>query len=408
MTAKIETIEARAPAPSEYYRWVVLFIAWLSFLFSFMDRLTWANVAVSAGQSLGLSVAQLGVFVTAFYVGYVICNAVGGVMSDIVGGRATLTISMLALGASTFLFGFTSSLTMGITLQAVMGLAAGADYASCVKLIVNWFDRSSRGRAMGLLLVASSLGVTATNAIVPTLAAWVGWRGVYQALGIATVLVGVIAYALLRDRPSDHPAIAAKAPPIGPLLRDRNVLLLTLTGFGAFWGTWGFAFWANALMIRGHGLTAVEAGLVMSLAGIAAMIGKPLIGLLADWLGGKEKWLTIGTLALFAAMLLVFGTLHDRLAFQIAAPLLGFGAFVYSPLLAVMVADVAGAALAGSATGLTASVWQLGSAIVPVVVGVIFQATGSFMAAFATLAAGPALAILCLLFLKLGKRTQDA
>jgi predicted MFS family arabinose efflux permease len=158
-------------------------------------------------------------------------------------------------------------------------------------------------------------------------------------------------------------------------------------------------------MIRGHGLTAVEAGLVMSLAGIAAMIGKPLIGLLADWLGGNEKWLTIGTLTLFAVMLLVFGTLHDRLAFQIAAPLLGFGAFVYSPLLAVMVADVAGTASAGSATGLTASVWQLGSTIVPVAVGVIFQATGSFMAAFATLAAGPALAILCLLFLKLRERT---
>src|SRR5581483_6293194 len=124
---------------------------------------------------------------------------------------------------STFLFGYTSSLTMGIALQAAMGLAAGADYASCIKLIVNWFDRSSRGRAMGLLLVASSLGVTATNAIVPTLAAWAGWRGVYQALGIATVLVGVIAYALLRDRSSDQPVVATKAPPIWPLLRDRNV-----------------------------------------------------------------------------------------------------------------------------------------------------------------------------------------
>ena len=50
MTAKIETAEARAPAASEYYRWVVLLIAWLSFLFSFMDRLTWANVAVSAAR----------------------------------------------------------------------------------------------------------------------------------------------------------------------------------------------------------------------------------------------------------------------------------------------------------------------------------------------------------------------
>lgn len=29
------------------YRWVILFIAWLSFLLSFIDRLTWANVARS-------------------------------------------------------------------------------------------------------------------------------------------------------------------------------------------------------------------------------------------------------------------------------------------------------------------------------------------------------------------------
>jgi sugar phosphate permease len=315
------------------YRWIVLLIAWLSFLFSFIDRLTWANVAVAAGQSLGLSLAQLGVFVTAFYVGYVICNAVGGIASDRVGGRLTLTISMLLLGVCTFLFGFTTSLLMGVILQAFMGLAAGADYASCVKLIVNWFDRGSRGRAMGLLLVASSLGVTVTNATVPTLAASFGWRGVYHALGIATILISIAAYTVLRDRPAGQPTPSAKTPPIVPLLRQRNIILIALTGFGAFWGTWGFTFWANALMIRGYGLSAVEAGLVMSLVGITAMLGKPLIGLLSDWLGGREKWLTIGTLSLFAIMLLVFGLLDNKLAFQLAAPLLGLGAFVYSPLL---------------------------------------------------------------------------
>jgi sugar phosphate permease len=402
---KTEILHAPATAASDHYRWMVLLIAWLSFLFSFIDRLTWANVAVEAGQSLGMSVAQLGVFVTAFYVGYVICNALGGITSDRIGGRATLTLSMLSLGVSTFVFGFTTSLATGIPLQAIMGFAAGADYASCIRLIVNWFDRGSRGRAMGLLLVASSLGVTVTNATVPTLAAAIGWRGVYHALGLATVLIGVIAYALLRDRPAGQP-IAAKTPPIGSLLRDRNIILLSLAGFAAFWGTWGFTFWANALMIRGHGLSAVEAGLVMSIAGIAAVIGKPLIGWLSDWLGGREKWLTIGTLSLFAIMLLVFGTLHDRLAFEIAAPLLGFGAFVYSPLLAVMVADAAGAALAGSASGLAAGFWQLGSMIVPVTVGLVFQSTGSFMAALATLAAGPALAAVCMLFVTQNKASE--
>jgi hypothetical protein len=50
-------------------------------------------------------------------------------------------------------------------------------------------------------------------------------------------------------------------------------------------------------------------------------------------------------------MLLLFGTLTNKTAFQFAAPLLGIGVFVYSPLLAVMVAEAAGPALAGSATG---------------------------------------------------------
>jgi sugar phosphate permease len=381
-----------------HYRWVVLFVAWLSFLISFVDRLTWATIAASAGASLGLSVAQLGVFVTAFYVGYLVCNALGGIASDRIGGRLTLAASMLTLGACTFLFGFTSSIVMGAVLQSLMGLAAGADYASCVKLIVNWFDRGSRGKAMGLLLIASSLGVTVTNAIVPSIAASLGWQAVYHVLGAATAMVGVVALVFLRDRPSGGQAVQAATPSIVPLLRDKNIILLGLTGFAAFWGTWGFTFWANALMVRGHGLTAVDAGLVMSVAGVAAVIGKPVVGALSDWLG-RPKWLTIGLLTLFAVMLLVFGTLTNKVAFLLAAPLLGIGTFVYSPLLAVMVAEAAGSALAGSATGLLASLWQFGSVIVPMVVGYVFQSTGSFLAALTALAAGPALGVVCMLFL---------
>lgn len=386
------------------YRWVILFVCWLTFLVSFLDRLTWANVAVSVGTSLGLPVAALGVFVTAFYAGYVACNVAGGFLSDRIGGRLTLTLSMLVLGVCTFLFGFTTSVTMGLVIQALMGLAAGADYASCIKLIVAWFDRRSRGKAMGLFLVASSLGVVTTNALVPTLAASLGWRGVYHSLGAITAGIGVVAYLVLRDQPplaeSALHAVPRATLGLRPLLRNRTMILLTLAGFGGFWGTWGFAFWANALMIRQHGLSPVEAGGVVSLAGAAAIIGKPAFGWLSDRLGGRPKWLIVGSFVLFAAMLAVFGTLHDRTSFLLAAPLLGLGAFVYSPLLAVLVAEVSGPALAGSATGLTAGFWQLGSVIVPIAVGLVFQGTGSFMAALLVLAAGPCLGAICMLFIR--------
>jgi sugar phosphate permease len=387
------------------YRWVILFIAWLSFLLSFVDRLTWANVAVSVGGSLGLPVAALGIFVTAFYAGYVVCNALGGIASDRIGGRLTLTLSMLALGFSTMAFSFTTNVAFGLAVQGLMGLAAGADYACCIKLIVAWFDRTTRGRAMGVLMVASSLGVTATNAVVPTLAATFGWQGVYRVLGLLTLAVGGAAFLLLRDRPPGAPPTVQPTLSLRPLLDNRNLVLLGLTGFAALWGTWGFAFWANALMIKGRGFSPVDAGFIVSLIGIAAIIGKPLIGLLSDWLGGRRKWLTFATFVLFAVMLMVFGTLTDKREFQIAAPFVGLGAFLYSPLMAAMVAEASGVLLAGSAAGILGGFWQLGSVIVPVVVGVVFQSTGSFLAAFATLAAGPVLAAVCLLFVHESPRT---
>jgi MFS family permease len=221
MSTNAATGDAVAPAVS--YRWVILFICWLAFLLSFVDRLTWANVAVSVGDSLGLPVAALGVFVTAFYVGYVLCNGLGGFASDWIGGRLTLTFSMLALGTCTFLFGWTTSITMGLIIQALMGLSAGADYASCIKLIVAWFDRGSRGKAMGLFLIASSLGVVTTNALVPTLAALIGWRGVYHMLGAITIGVGIVAYLVLRDRPTASAAPISVAPSLGPLLLQGPV-----------------------------------------------------------------------------------------------------------------------------------------------------------------------------------------
>jgi nitrate/nitrite transporter NarK len=71
--------------------------------------------------------------------------------------------------------------------------------------------------------------------------------------------------------------------------------------------------------------------------------------------------------------------------------------------MAVMVAESSGALLAGSAAGILNSFWQLGSVIVPLVVGIVFQASASFEAAFATLAAGPACAAIVLLFVREAK-----
>jgi len=391
--------DTAVPARTAVFRWAILAVAWLALLMAFVDRLAWANVAVQVGGSLGLPIAGLGVFVTAFYVGYVGSNAIGGIATDRLGASRMLTMAMIPLGVCTFLFSYTSSVPVGLALQMLMGLAAGADYSACVKLTATWFEFRIRGRAMGLLVTASSIAVVLTNAFVPTLMLWLGWAGVYKVLGLVTVLVGAICWLVLRDAQPKADSAVIKAP-ISSLFRNRNLLLLSVVGFGALWGTWGFAFWVNALMIKGHGISPVRAGLIAAMFGAGAIVAKPLIGLLSDWLGGRRKILNLICLAGFASMLMLFGMLETEVAFLVAAPLLGITAFAYTPLMAAMIAEIAGPALVGSATGLTNAFWQLGSVIVPLVVGVVFQATNSFAGAFVALAAGPLLAMLVMLAVK--------
>jgi sugar phosphate permease len=153
-------------------------------------------------------------------------------------------------------------------------------------------------------------------------------------------------------------------------------------------------------MIRGNGLSPVSAGFIVALVGAGAIAGKPIVGLLSDWFGGVRKIPIIICLVAFGTMLLLFGMLSTELQFRFAAPILGVAAFVYSPLMGAMVAETVGVQRAGSATGVTAAFWQLGSVIVPVEVGLAFQATNSFYMAFVTLAAGPFLGALCMAFVE--------
>ncbi len=385
------------------FRWAILFFAWAGLMLSTVCRLAWGTLALPAGQSLGLPIAALGVFVTAFYVGYVLSNVVGGVMTDRIGGRATLSVSLLGLAVATFCFGYTPSLAVGLVLQCIMGLTAGADYAAGVKLVSTWFARHERGRAVGLLMSASSIAVIVTSAVLPGVATNLGWRNTYHGLGVCALILSILTAVILRNQFVPTGAQLSERMPeksrVSTLL-NRNFVLLSLAGCGGFWGTLGFASWAISLMVKGHHIAPVQAGFIVAIAGIAGLISKPSVGWLSDRLGGRRKALTVASLMFFFVALLMFGQLSELNAFRLAAPFVGIGAFVYSPLLVTLAAEQSGINRAGSAAGIANAVWQSGSAVSPAVVGLVFQASHSFQAAFATLALGPLLGAICMMFVK--------
>jgi sugar phosphate permease len=385
------------------FRWIILFFAWAALMLSTVCRLAYGTLAISVGQSLALPLAALGIFVTAFHVGYVLSNVIGGVTTDRIGGRATLSISVSGLAVATFCFGYTTSLVVGLILQAIMGLTAGADYASGVKLVTQWFDKRERGRAIGLMMTASAIAVITTNALLPTIVEKLGWRNTYHGLGAAVLVFAIICAVVVRESPNSEdtalPTLRHTKPRMSALL-TRNFVLLAFAGCGAFWGTLGFSAWTISLMVKGHGISAVQAGFVLSVAGVAGLLSNPAVGWLSDRLGGRRRELTIASLGFFCAMLLVFGQLSTITSFMIAAPLIGIGAFIASPLLVTQVAEQGGPEMAGSAAGIANAVWQSGSALSPVVVGAAYQMSHSFSTAFFVLAIGPLFGLICMLLVR--------
>ncbi|HET9254579.1 MAG TPA: MFS transporter [Pseudonocardiaceae bacterium] len=380
-------------------RWVVLFVCWAAFTMTSVDRSAWGPAAVAVSDSLGVSLAALGVFATGYYLGYVLSNAGGGVLIDWLGGRAVLTCGGFGAGLFMVLFGSASSIPAGIALQGAVGLFAGVDFAAGIKLITSWFARGLQGFAFGVFMTATSLGTVIANAVVPSLIRVSGWQVSYRVFGGMTLLVALLCPLLIRDGPSAEPS-GRRLPGLRVVLRNRDLALLGLAGFGGLWGTYGFITWSNALMTKGAGIDPVAAGVVLVIfAGIAVGV-KPVVGWVCDRLGLGLRIPIVATLVFFGATLVVFGSLRSYTQFLWVAPLLGIGAYAYSPLTAAMTPILTGHRVAGSAAGAINAFWQLGSVTVPAVIGPVFVATGSFLITFAALAAGPLIGAVAMLLVR--------
>jgi MFS family permease len=382
------------------YRWVVLGCIFVASAISVVDRIAWGNVSTFYAQAMGTSVAALGSFFTAFYIGYFVTNALSGFGADWFGGRRMLVMSMLLLGAVTVGFSFTRSVAMGLVVQCAMGLVAGMDYSACVRLLSDVFPPERRTTAMGLFLASIPTGVALSNLFVPTLIKLVGWEDVYRIIGVLVAATGVVVYFVLGPR-SDRLARMSGAVGASPkaLFGNRGFRIAAVAGFGQQWGIWGFAFWSNALLIKGHHIDPVKAGFIIAVFGVLTGAAKPVAGWIADRVRIQKPILAALSCLMFAISLAVFGGLDTSTAFTLLSGLIGLFAGCAGVLVATLVVDTAGAQFSGTASGLANALWIIGNALVPLVVGGIFQYVHSFQAALLALAAGPAFSTVCFLHL---------
>jgi MFS family permease len=196
------------------------------------------------------------------------------------------------------------------------------------------------------------------------------------------VWIVVIPAALLVRNPPAHAAARGVSgsggepgPTVGQALRTPQFLAIALTHFACCAAHSGpiFHMVTNAI---DHGVSAMAAATVFSVAGAASFSGKIVCGLVADRVGAKRT--LVAGLAVQAAGISLYLITSQLGAFYAVAAMFGFAYGGVMPLYAVVVREYFGERIMGAVFGAVSTVATLGMALGPVAGGWLYDAFGSY------------------------------
>jgi MFS family permease len=160
-------------------------------------------------------------------------------------------------------------------------------------LIASYFPPEERSTAMGIYGSGAQIGVLVGMLGGAVIADQMGWRSVFFIFGLPGVLVGLLVFMVVKE------PLKNAVPDPRSMLEDLTrlwripafALISFATGFTALAG-YGMGTWFPSFLIRVHGLSLIEAGLVLGVVGtFGALIGAISGGILCDRLASRDaRW----------------------------------------------------------------------------------------------------------------------
>ena len=369
------------------YPWIVLLASTLV-----QTAVSFGNQAISPlapflVDDLGLARTDVGLLLTATYVGATLVLVVAGSLSDRFGVRALFLLGMTLAGVPLALASFAPSYVWLLVPLALFGIGNGFALPPTTRAIVEWFPTKNRGLAMGIKQTGVALAGMICGLTVPLLGQAFGWRGAIGILGAVTVVSGIVAWIAYRDRP-DHATAATrtKRPGFGTVLGNRNLLLLggvTLLLAGVQLSLVGFL----VLFLKERvGMSVAEAGLMLALTQAGGVIGRIGWGVVSDaLLGGRRKpiMMVIGVLAMASSLVLALtGPGTPLVVIMATLAVAGVSSVGWNGINMTFVAELAGRQASATAAGMNLTASYLGIMILPPLFGLLVDLTGSYTSAF--------------------------
>jgi MFS family permease len=392
-----------------------------------IDRTNIGFAALQMNAALGLSATQYGFGAGVLFVGYLLAKYPSVLLYERIGMRRWLALITFAWGFAASAMAFIHGPVGLYALRVIIGFTEGGLSSGLTLYLSHWASERYRASVLAIPIAAVSIA----QVIGAPVSGWLldaanplaleGWRWMFLIEGMPAMLLGLFALLHFPDSPAEAkwltPAqrgwlqahVVGAAPPRAGAGGRWDALFHPLTWIcGGIWfcllaGNYGIIYWLPQIVHGLSGLGATRVGLVVALPWLGSAIGLYLNARHSD--RSQERYFHVAVPAVVAGSGLVAAYLLGPGVPGLLALIVG-GACTGStiaPFWAIPTKLLPPASLAIAVVTINI-VGSLAGVIIPALMGVLRDRTGSFLPPtlllFATLTAG---AMLCLLARRLQK-----
>ncbi|MFH1153625.1 MAG: MFS transporter [Pseudomonadota bacterium] len=288
----------------EAAKWSIFSILILTYILVYFHRMAPGVVAEDLMAEFKTTGTRLGSLSAIYFLVYAVMQIPSGVLADTLGIRSSIVAGNITAGFGSICFGMASSFEMAYVGRFLVGLGVSVVFVSIMKSNSVWFHERVFGRMSGLTLLIGNLGSVIAAGPLSFVLTVFAWRLVFVGIGSLSLVLAVLGFLIVRNRPQD---LGFAAPnhhfesPQGKSGQDswfKNLasVVTTLRVWPGFWvqfgmigglysfmGLWGIPFLKNV-----HGLDRSAAARHMTVMLLCFAMGALFFGWLSDKMGKRK------------------------------------------------------------------------------------------------------------------------
>lgn len=410
-----------AAAPTKV-RWKIFLMMLFLIAVNYIDRASLSVAMPMIAKEFDLSPAVQGLLMSSFFWTYAFMQIPGGMLADRFGPRVVIVCSTLGWG---FFQAIAAACTGWVSLLITrlgLGASEAPIYPAGGKLNGIWMTQNERGRGATLLDGGAPLGAALGALIIAGLLThFDSWRVSFVVAGVGTMIAGVFAWWYIRNHPREHAGVneaeaafieEAHAADLAAEPAHASGKVMDFFKYRSVWGMffgwmcfnalfYGLLTWMPTYLSKVHGMDIKQMGGAVFVMFFSGFVGEMVGGWIADkWkAAGASQAKVLRTLFGIASIIATIAIYNvarfkDPVTIVILLSITLF--FLRWCGLFWCVPSILGTR---KRVGFLGGVMNLGGNFagigVPILVGVIVQATGSYDMAMMLFAAAGAGLFIC-------------